>query len=450
MAVLLLLITLTLLFIVYTKLRGLRSVHATTLKEHEELKEKFKGIEEHEQALRSLESQSIERKQELKDIDETIRNLTSELELLSKESDLYSVGFYTPHYDFASSGEYQTKLEEIREQQKLMLRSDTAAFSTTRWTVNGSESEGRKQIKQTLKLMLRAFNGECDAAVTKVKYNNVMAMETRMRKAYDSIITMGKPQSCVISEEYLGLKLQELYLAHEYQEKIQAEKEEQRLIREQMREEEKAQREIEKAQLEAEREENRYQDALQKAREEAERSVGDKQQALLDQIQQLQSKLEDARINKERALSRAQMTRSGHVYVISNVGSFGDDVYKIGMTRRLDPMDRVRELGDASVPFDFDVHAIIYTEDAPALEATLHRAFHHRRVNRINERKEFFKASLNEIANIVRENHGEIEFTMIAEARDFRMTLALMDDESQGNGSVPSRAAMETASAQIA
>jgi hypothetical protein len=163
--------------------------------------------------------------------------------------------------------------------------------------------------------------------------------------------------------------------------------------------------------------------------------VGAKQQKLLNDIEELQRRLTEAQANKERALSRAQMTRSGHVYIISNVGSFGEHVYKIGMTRRLDPMDRVRELGDASVPFQFDVHAIIYAEDAPALEASLHRLFAKRRVNRVNERKEFFKATIDEIAQAVVEHHGQIEIVKDAEAAEYRKTLAALA-ELNGNQTV--------------
>lgn len=275
--------------------------------------------------------------------------------------------------------------------------------------------------------MLRAFNGECDASIAKVKYNNIHVMEARINKAFEAINNLVGVQRCELTPGYLKLKLQELYLVHEYQEKIQEEKEEQCRIREQMREEEIAIREMERAQSEAEREERRYADALRKAQEEAEQTVGAKQQKLLGQIEELQRKLDEAHTNKERAIARAQMTRSGHVYVISNIGSFGEDVYKIGMTRRLDPMDRVRELGDASVPFQFDVHAIIYSEDAPALGTTLHRTFQHRRLNRVNERKEFFRVTIDEIAEVVRAHHAEIEITLLAEAAEYRKTMALLE-----------------------
>lgn len=355
----------------------------------------------------------------------SIDRLRAEFNALDEEANLQSFGFYKPRYAFADALSYQRKLDQIRENQKRMIKNKAAAVCLVEWAVNGSKAEGRKSINQTLKLMLRAFNGECDAAVAKVRYNNVNVMETRIRKAYEAINGMAEVQSCHIAHDYLNLKLEELFLAHEYQEKLQEEKEEQRRIREQIREEEVALRELEKARLDAEKEEKRYAEALRKATEDAERAVGEKQQKLMWQVEELQRRLAEARTNKERAIAQAQLTRSGHVYVISNVGSFGDDVYKIGMTRRLDPMDRVKELGDASVPFPFDVHAIIYAEDAPTLENKLHKLFHQRRVNLINDRKEFFRVSIDEIARAVRENHGEIEFTLAAEAAEYRKTVSM-------------------------
>ena len=354
-----------------------------------------------------------------------INGLRAELDLLDEEATLQSFGFYKPRYGFESSARYQEELEAVRARQKTMLQQKSAAFCSIEWTVNGSSTEGRKQINQTLKLMVRAFNGESDAAIAKVRYNNVSVMEARINKAYQALNALAQVQQCTISTAYRDLKLQELALVHEYQEKLQGEKEEQRLIREQMREEEVAQREIERAKQDAEREERRYSDALTKARMEVEQAVGAKQQKLLRDIEELQRRLTEAQSNKARAIAQAQLTRLGHVYVISNIGSFGDNVYKIGMTRRLDPLDRVRELGDASVPFLFDVHALIRSDDAPKLEAALHRAFHHRRVNRINERREFFRVTLDEITKIVHQNHGEIEFTQMADAKEYRQTVAM-------------------------
>ena len=207
------------------------------------------------------------------------------------------------------------------------------------------------------------------------------------------------------------------------------EKEEQRQIREQMREEEKVQQEIERAKREAEQDEKKYQKAMEKAKEELSAAHGEKLEKLKAQMKQMEQKLKEAKENKQRALSRAQMTKSGHVYIISNIGSFGENVYKIGMTRRLEPTDRVRELGDASVPFAFDIHAMIYSENAPELENELHKNFDGKRLNLVNQRKEFFRVSLDEIVNYVSKGNDEVEFTKLAEAREYRESMSIRDSE---------------------
>jgi hypothetical protein len=358
-----------------------------------------------------------------------LNRLRAELAPLDEEAHLQTFGFYKPHYSFDTSDAYKREEERVHASQASMIKAGRAAVCDTEWQVGGSKAEGRKMTDKTLRLMLRAFNGECDAAVARVKYNNIGVMITRIRKSFEAINKAGSVQQCRITNEYVALKVAELQVTHEYQEKLQEEKEEQRRIREQMREEEIARRELEKAQADAEKEEKRYADALTKARAEVESAAGAKQDKLRAQIAELEQRLADAHERKERAIARAQLTRSGHVYVISNVGSFGEHVYKIGMTRRLDPMDRIKELGDASVPFQFDVHAIIYADDAPGLETTLHRMFSHRRLNRVNERKEFFHVTIGEISDAVRANHGAIELTQAAEAEEFRKTLAILQDE---------------------
>jgi hypothetical protein len=368
------------------------------------------------------------------DIEKLKPYLDEELEKLTKlqtETAIHDLGFYKSRYNFESSDAYRLRLNAIREKQKELIRSKRAAICEAEWTVNNSRVQGRKQINDTFKLMLFAFNGEADVAIAKVKFNNVLEAESRIKKSFDLINKLVSTQQAYITQEYLNLKLEELYLAHEYQEKLYDEKEEQRRIREQIREEEIARREIERALQDAEREENRYAEALRKVREEVEQAAGEKQAKLLSQIEVLNQRLAEIQTNKERALSRAQMTRSGHVYVISNIGSFGEDVYKIGMTRRLDPMDRVIELGDASVPFRFDVHAIIYSDDAPTLETKLHKKFDDRRINLVNNRKEFFRVRLQEIADAVHEYHGEIEFTIAAEAAEYRKTLAFIAERQK-------------------
>jgi chromosome segregation ATPase len=249
-----------------------------------------------------------------------------------------------------------------------MVHAKRAAICTTEWTVSGSKSEGTKMTNRNIKLMLRSFNNESDAAVLKVSWNNVQKMRERIMKAYEALNKLGEPNKIAISSDYMELKIKEIELAYEYQEKLQAEKEEQRRIREQMREEEKVRREIEKTLQETMREQEVYNSALEKARQEMESAQGEKLEALKSQIDLLQEKLAEAEEKNLRAQSMAEKTKSGHVYVISNIGSFGKDVFKIGLTRRLEPEERVKELGDASVPFSFDIHAMIYSENAPELE----------------------------------------------------------------------------------
>jgi predicted nuclease with TOPRIM domain len=381
-----------------------------------------------------LKAEKLKYEKDIETLESIFTELLERLDKLQIENAIHDFGFYSPRYNFESSEIYRLRLEQIRERQKELLRAKGDAKCLVEWSVEGSRVRGRKQTNDILKLMLFAFNGEADVRISKVKYNNVRETERRIKKSFDLINKMGSVQQCYITPDYLNLKLEELFLAHEYQEKLFEEKEEQRRIREQMREDEVARREIEKALSQAEREEARYEDALKKVREEVEQAAGEKQAKLLAQIEILQNKLKEVYANKERAMSRAQMTRSGHVYVISNIGSFGENVYKIGMTRRLDPMDRVIELGDASVPFRFDAHAIIYSDDAPTLEAQLHKKFNYLRINQVNNRKEFFRVTLKAIAEAVREFHGEIEFTRVAEAMEYRKTLAFR--EGQGSESI--------------
>lgn len=210
-------------------------------------------------------------------------------------------------------------------------------------------------------------------------------------------------------------------MSHEYREKKREEKEEQAEVRRRMREEAKLRQEVEKAVTE----ENKYERMLEKAKRDAADATDDKLRTLQKTISALTKELEIAHSKSERALSMAQQTKSGHIYIISNVGSFGENVYKIGMTRRLDPIDRVKELGDASVPFLFDVHAIIYVKDAPALEKALHKAFESRRVNLVNNRKEFFRVDLNEIREEVKKTFPDAEFIDAGEAREYRETMAI-------------------------
>ena len=308
-----------------------------------------------------------------------------------------------------------------------MIKDRTATYCDTPWTVDGSAAEGRKMIERLSKLMLRAFNGECDAAIAKAKYDNVLKLEERITKSCEAINKLGHSNRVEITTPYYQSKLAELHLVHEHREKVQEEKEEQRRIKEQMREELRAQEEIDRAQAEAEKDEAQYTKALAKARAELAEAEGAQHAKFASLVERLERELKGALEKKAKAIARAQLTRSGHVYVLSNIGSFGEGIYKIGLTRRFEPLERVDELGDASVPFPFDVHAIIYSEDAPTLENTLHKEFAAYRVNMVNARKEYFRVSLDAIRTAVEKHHGLVSFVLTPEAEEWRKTRALID-----------------------
>jgi len=357
---------------------------------------------------------------------ETYKKLRKEVGVYESKLDMIEFGVYEPIYDFDKSEDYRAHQKEIISLQKEMIKCEVAAICTTEWTVDGSVAKGKAKTKKFIKLVLRAFNGECNALIAKVKWNNINQMKQRIEKSFEAINKLGENTAVSIQADYLGLKIKELVLEHEFQLKRQKEKEELRAIQEQIREEEKAKREFEKAQKAAEKEEDTYQKALDKARKEFEETSGEKHDVLKAQIEKLELELQQAQEKKERALSMAQQTKRGHVYVISNIGSFGENVYKIGMTRRLEPSDRVKELGDASVPFKFDTHAMIFSEEAPTLEKELHKVFTDKKVNMLNYRKEFFNVTLEEIETKIKEIGIEAEFTKLPEAEEYRETLAIL------------------------
>lgn len=363
--------------------------------------------------------------------------LRAGIALLEENIEAISVGLYKPHYAYDSSEEYRKALDEIRARQKDLNKEGRAAVCGKVWQIQGDARAGERMTKQYLKLILRAFNGECDAAIAKVSWNNVTKMEERIRRTFETINDLGGVMEMRIMPEYLELRLAELRLEYETEQKKRQEQEEQRRIKEQMREEERALREAEKAKQEAEAEEARYEKALEKARAELAKAQGESLELLQTKIQHLDAALHKAQELKEKATSMAQLTRSGHVYVISNVGSFGENIFKIGMTRRLEPLDRIRELGDASVPFDFDVHAMVYCEDAPRLEGEFQTRFKDQAVNLVNPRKEFFAVSIEDIEAVARERGLSVELTKLAEARDFRETLARRAEAARGAEPAP-------------
>ena len=362
--------------------------------------------------------------------------LCKEVRLLEENLEDISFGVYRPHFTFQTSDEYKREMIVARDRAKEIVRAHRATLCPIRWTVSESLKDGDRMVKQYTKLQLRAFNGECDAALANVTWNNVLRMEERIRKCFQAINDLGSVTQVSITSEYLDAKIVELRLSHEFESKKYEEREEQRRQREELRQEERAQQEFDSARLEAEAEEERCNTALERTRIEAENAAGAQLERLTEKISSLESKIDEARNKKEKAVSRAQLTKSGFVYVISNIGSFGEKVYKIGMTRRMEPMDRVDELGSASVPFRFDLHAMMYSDNAPALEGALHDHFEDRRLNKVNRRKEFYtNIELSEIQTFVSLRGLSAQFNKTVEAREYRETLALVEADKTAQSS---------------
>lgn len=288
-------------------------------------------------------------------------------------------------------------------------------------------------VADTQKLLLRAFNSECEYVTWRVKYNNFDSCLKRIENACATIQKLGVTMDIEISSEYFDLKVAELRLALEYQQAKQRERERQSELRARQREEAALQKELEEARRKVEKEHSHYLNALTAAQKQFETASETERLVLTEKISTLEKQLAETDKNLSDLDYREANQRAGYVYVISNIGSFGEGIFKIGMTRRLNPQERIDELGGASVPFNFDVHALIFTEDAPKLEAALHRAFEERKVNMVNPRREFFFATIDEIEKVVRDNFdASIEFVRTSDAEQFRESQKIRERAAKG------------------
>ena len=376
-------------------------------------------------------------KEELQEEIEELKQIKKYLQMDIIELDdkilFQDFGVYQPQYNFATLDEYKDKLDEIREEQKSMIKNNTAAICNTAWKVQGSEKAGKKMIAENIKQALRNFNIECDLCIGKVKFSNYDNSKERIFKAFELQNKLNETNDIHIVDDYYRLKIKELNLAFEYQKKKQEEREELRRKREELREAEKVVREIEEKRKELEKEQEHYQNYLKKINEQIEvEQSEERKQFLLAKKEELDNNVNDVQLALEDLDYREANHRAGYVYIISNIGAFGENIYKIGMTRRLEPEDRIAELSGASVPFKFDIHAMIFSDDAPKLEAALHNHFADKKVNLVNGRKEFFNVSLDEIKQVVRENHDKsVDFINIPDAEQYRESLMLRKNRNK-------------------
>lgn len=367
----------------------------------------------------------------IKTLESSVAKLTSERDKLNSEIDgKYDEALLAsypsvvlPNLEETSSSEIKNQLSLLKIKEKEMVVDNAISYPSRLKT---------KEANNLKKKMLIPLDSEINGLLNKLTLSNIDSTRNRIVKVFEKINRLFKDENAEFTNDFLEIKFQELELNYSYIVKLNDEKEQQKAIKEQMVEEEKVRREIEREKKRIDKEQQQFNSEITKLMGYMQKANADVEKELYaDKIKELEGKLKELESVRENVLQRELNTRAGYVYVISNIGSFGEDVYKIGMTRRLEPMDRIKELSSASVPFEFDVHAMIFSEDAPTLEAQLHTHFRAKEVNKVNQRKEFFKVSLDEIEKVVLENYnGTVSFTKLAQAEQYRRSLELTEQLS--------------------
>lgn len=398
------------------------------------LQEKIAQLEttyqnEKESLSRRFDENRTKMDDDKKTVQNNINNLLKEKQKLENEIVSLEQDAICKHYNFSDYSGLTS--EECKNQLSLLKMKEQDAIKNQE-LITVTSTNTKTVINSNVKQILRCFNSECDNILLGLSNKNIDASRNKLTKSFETLNKIFSVDGVQLKHNALDMKLEQLNLVYSYELKRAQEIEIQKEIKAQMVEEEKVRREIEKQKAKITKDEkqisgevNRLMKYMQKAANDIEKNL------YLEKIQELEQKLQELAVEKESVLEREANAKAGFVYIISNIGSFGEDVYKIGMTRRLEPMDRIKELSSASVPFEFDVHAMIFSENAPELETTLHKHFESRSVNKVNLRKEFFKVSLDEIEKVVTQNYNKtVEFTRIPIASEYRQTLNMMNSKS--------------------
>lgn len=380
---------------------------------NDELYQKGERISKLNQEIISLEQKK----------DNRIVRLEEEINALEQE--VICKQYLFSDYDGLTSEECKNKLSLIKLDEQQAIKNSSVLSVTS----NGT----KKEINDNCKQILRCFNAECDNILVNLSVKNIDSMRNKVTKSFETLNKIFEVDGIQMKRCLLEYKLEELNLVYTYELKKEQEKEQQRAIKEQMVEEEKVRKEIERQKAKIDKDQSQCSNEINKLMGYLQKTKNDvEKQLYIDKIRELEERVKELEAEKETILEREANARAGYVYVISNIGSFGENVYKIGMTRRLEPMDRIKELSSASVPFEFDVHAMIFSDDAPALETALHQKFQNRSVNRVNLRKEFFNVSIDEIEAVVKENYNNTAvFTKIPVAKEYNETLSIIKHEHE-------------------
>lgn len=381
---------------------------------------------EREELQAQVAQQRAAFEQERSDLGSQLAELRRNVVLTQEAEILQEVGIYDYRHPLADSIAYKAELSRLQDRIKTLAKQEDGAIrGATQWQVNGSAAQGRKMVKDFSKLMLRAYNAEADNLVRGMKPYKLDSAVDRLNKVVKTIQNLGKTMSIEVTEEYHRLRIRELELAADYQEMLAREKEKEREERELLREQGKVEQEIAREKERLEKERQHYRNAIQTLLDKGDTEGAERMRAQLDDV--------------EKAIAdvdyRAANARAGYVYVISNVGAFGQRMIKVGMTRRLEPRDRIRELSDASVPFNFDIHALFFADDAVGIEAEMHRRLAAQRVNKVNPRREFFYATPADARDLLAELAGELlEFEEFPEAVEFHQSQNALDGTERSDG----------------
>ena len=351
-------------------------------------------------------------------------SISKEIHLLNNELEYIDLGFTKPLFDYNTSEIFKKELLRVKNEQKKLVSSGKAIDAPKKMWLDGSLTKGKQRLKKDINNTLKTFNSDCDTIISKVKYNNLETIEGRIKKSFSALNKLNKDLEIKIKDDYLNLKLKELHLTYGEKLKIQEENEAKKIEKEILREEKRLMKELEEKRLSIIKERTHYTNELNNLSHLLEKDPSNND--VLEKIKEFEIKIQEIENSLKDIDYRENNKRAGYVYIISNIGSFGENVFKIGMTRRLDPLDRVRELGDASVPFQFDVHALIFSEDAPSLENAIHKSLEDKKVNMKNSRKEFFNVTIEEIEKIVKENFSKtVEFVYKPEAEQYNQSLLI-------------------------
>lgn len=384
----------------------------------EEYESKLKSKQDYlNKELEKTENDLLKTKKELTEIKKDLVRAEDDFEM-------QEYGLYEPRYNFIHAVDYKERLDAVRAQQKQMIKDKTAAVGHTEWTMKGSEAKGRAFVNANIKQILRSFNNETTVLISKVKHSNIDNIENRINKTFTSLNNLYKREDVELTRGYLNLKIDELHIAYEYEVKKEEEKEELREAREREREEKKLQQELERERKKFERENETINSEIEEVKAKMAQAAAEEKAKLEAEIAKLQEALNKNNEEVKKINEWKEKPGAGYVYIISNIGSFGENVFKIGVTRRDNPEDRIRELSNASVPFRFDTHVFIFSKNAYDLESELHERFDDKRVNKMNMRKEFFRISIEDVKQIVEENKGQVHsFVEHPDAEEYYDTL---------------------------